>query len=74
MTPELGAAVGEAVERTKAALAPWESGRTHLNFAERPVDPARLYRPESHRRLRRIRATHDPGELFLANHSIPAGR
>jgi hypothetical protein len=72
LTPEMGAAVDEAVDRVKAALAPWESERTHLNFAERPVDPARLYTPETYRRLRRIRGAYDSGELFLANHPIPA--
>jgi FAD/FMN-containing dehydrogenase len=72
MTPEMGTAVDEAVDRVKAALAPWESERSYLNFAERPVDSARLYTPETYRRLRKIRAAYDPGELFLANHPIPA--
>ncbi len=72
LTPEMGAAVDEAVDRVKAALAPWESERTYLNFAERSVDPARLYTPETYRRLRKIRGVYDPGELFLANHPIPA--
>jgi hypothetical protein len=71
MTPEMGAAVDEAVDRVKSALAPWESERAYLNFAERPVDSARLYTPETYRRLRRIRTAYDPGELFLANHPIP---
>jgi FAD/FMN-containing dehydrogenase len=73
-TPEMGAAVGAAVDRAKHALAPWESERTYLNFAERQVDPARLYTPETYRRLRRVRAAFDPGELFLANHPIPPAR
>jgi hypothetical protein len=72
LTPEMGAAVGEAVDRVRTALAPWESGRSYLNFAERQGDPARLYTPETYRRLRRVRAAYDPGELFLANHPIPA--
>jgi FAD/FMN-containing dehydrogenase len=70
MTPEAGAAVGEAVDRTKAALAPWESERTYFNFSERPVDPARLYPSSTYRRLRKVRAAYDPGELFVANHPI----
>jgi FAD/FMN-containing dehydrogenase len=71
MTPEAGAAVGAAVDRAMAALAPWESERTYFNFSERPVDAARLYPAETYRRLRRIRAAYDPGELFVANHPIP---
>jgi hypothetical protein len=74
MTPQMGAAVGEAVDRAKAALAPWESERTYFNFSERPVDPARLYTAVTYRRLRRVRAAYDPGELFLANHPIPPAR
>ncbi len=74
MTPEMGAAVGEAVGRTKAALAPWESERTYLNFAEERVDPARLYAAETYRRLRRVRAAYDPGEMFLSNHPVPPVR
>ncbi len=74
MTPEMDAAVGEAVGRTKAALAPWESERTYLNFAEERIDPARLYPAEAYRRLRRVRAAYDRGELFLANHPVPPMR
>jgi FAD/FMN-containing dehydrogenase len=69
-TPEAAAAVDEAVDRAKAAFQPWESRRTYFNFAERPVDPERLYPPETYRRLRRIRDAYDPGRLFVANHSL----
>jgi hypothetical protein len=61
-TPELGAAVDAALDRAKAALAPWQSERTCFNFAERGVDPARLYPRETYRRLRRVKAAYDPGE------------
>jgi hypothetical protein len=70
MTPELGTAVAEAVDRAKAALEPWEAERSYFNFAERPVDAARLYSPVTYRRLRRVRAAYDAGELFIANHPI----
>jgi FAD/FMN-containing dehydrogenase len=69
-TPEIGAAVGEAVDRAKTALAPWESERTYFNFSERPIDGARLYPAQTYRRLRRIKAAYDPGELFVSNHAI----
>jgi FAD/FMN-containing dehydrogenase len=74
MTPEMGAAVGEAVDRAKAALARWESERAYLNFSERPLDPSRLCAAESYDRLRRIRSAYDPGEMFLANHPLPPAR
>jgi FAD/FMN-containing dehydrogenase len=74
MTPEMGAFVDEAVDRAKEALAPWEPERTYFNFAKRSVDSSRLYTPETYRRLRKVRAAYDPGELFLANHSVPSAR
>jgi hypothetical protein len=73
-TPELAAAVGEAVGRVKEALAPWESRRSYFNFSERPIEGERLYPPETYRRLRTIRDARDGGELFLSNHPIPPGR
>ena len=74
-TPEIAAAVHEAVDRVKAGLAPWESARTYFNFAERPVGGARLYplKTYTYQRLRKIRATHDPAEMFVSNHPDPAG-
>jgi hypothetical protein len=74
MTPEMAAAVDEAVTRSKEALAPFESERTYFNFAERPVDAARLYSEVTYRRLRKVRTAYDPGELFVANHPIPPAR
>ena len=73
-TPEIGEAVEQAVDRVKAAFAPWESSRTYFNFAERGVAPERLYPEETYRRLRRVRARYDGGELVVANHPIPPAR
>jgi FAD/FMN-containing dehydrogenase len=39
-----------------------------------PIDAAQLYANETYRRLRRIRAAYDPGELFLSNNPIPPAR
>jgi hypothetical protein len=72
--PELAAAVRAAVDRAKTGLAPWESERTYFNFSEQPVGGARLYprKTYTYQRLRKIRAAHDPGEMFVSNHPIPA--
>jgi hypothetical protein len=71
--PEVAAAVHEGVDRVKAGLAPWESARTYFNFSERQVGGARLYplKTYTYQRLRKIRADHDAGELFVSNHPIP---
>ncbi len=52
-----------------AALAPWATGTSLLNFSENPVDPGTAY-GDRWERLRETRATIDPGGVFLANHSI----
>jgi hypothetical protein len=72
-TPEIAAAVREAVDLVKTGLAPWESERTYFNFSERQVGGARLYplKTYTYQRLRKIRAAHDPGEMFVSNHPIP---
>ena len=72
-SPETAAAVHESVDRVKAALAAWESERTYFNFAERQVGGARLYplKTYTYQRLRKIRAAHDPAEMFVSNHPIP---
>jgi hypothetical protein len=72
MTPEMGAAVVVTVDRVKAALGAWGCERTSFNFATRPVDAGRLFPAATLRRLRRIKAAVDPGELFVASHRIPA--
>jgi FAD/FMN-containing dehydrogenase len=72
--PEAAEAVESAVDRVQEAFRPWESSRTYFNFAERAVEADRLYPAETYRRLRRIKAQYDAGELFLANHPIPPAR
>ena len=53
------------------AFAPYESGRQYLNFTERPTDPARFYPPVVYKRLREVKASVDPGDVFRSNHPIP---
>jgi hypothetical protein len=65
-------ALTEQFGQLRAALAPWDAGTEYLNFAERHVDAAQLFGEHRYARLQRVRASYDPGELFLANHPIPA--
>jgi hypothetical protein len=55
------------------ALAPYDTGRQYLNFAERRTDPARFYTPDAYRRLRVLKAMIDPHDVMRANHRIPPG-
>jgi FAD/FMN-containing dehydrogenase len=74
-----GFMLGDAAEQTVAdcervvdAMRPYAQGRQYLNFQEERVDPAAAFDAGTWQRLRRIRATVDPGELFQANHEIPS--
>ncbi len=69
-SPELAAAGVADTDRVLAALAPHATGGTFLNLAERVVDPATGYPDRTWRRLRSVRAQHDPGRVFLANHPV----
>ena len=66
------AAVEHHVELLIEALAPWDSGRRYLNFAESVVDPRSIFPPETYDRLRAVKARYDPTRMFQANHAIPA--
>jgi FAD/FMN-containing dehydrogenase len=69
-SPEAARAVDEGLTRLGEALAPWQSGRSYMNFAERPVSGERLFGEEVLGRLREVRATYDPGGLFVSNHPV----
>jgi FAD/FMN-containing dehydrogenase len=72
MSPQMEAAVAAHVDVVLRALAPWEAGRAYHNFTERPVDAGAFFTPETHRRLRGIKAAVDPEELFVAAHGVRA--
>ena len=63
-------AVDRPVRRLIEGIAPWDSGRRYLNFAESRTDPRAIYPPESYDRLRRAKARYDPTGMFLANHPV----
>ena len=68
---EMKAAVEQHVGHLIGRFAPWDSGRRYLNFVESRVDPRLLFPEEGYDRLREIRASYDPRDMFVANHSIP---
>jgi FAD/FMN-containing dehydrogenase len=70
MTPEMGAAVKANVEIVQAVLAPWDSGRTYLNFTERRQRGERLFGDAAYRRLQSVKAAVDPDDVFRSNHPV----
>jgi hypothetical protein len=69
-TPEMVAGLRAALPPFKAAMAAWEAGTGYLNFEESSVDSRSFYDEVTHRRLSRIKAQVDPGDVFLSNHPI----
>jgi FAD/FMN-containing dehydrogenase len=68
--PQVKAAVHATVQSLMAALEPWQSGHTYLNFAESRRD-ARMFWPETvHARLKRIKRTVDPQNVIRSNHPL----
>jgi FAD/FMN-containing dehydrogenase len=65
-------AVDQRHDHVQSALAPWDAGRMP-NFADRPVDPVRLFTEEAYARLREVKSRYDPDNVIQANHEIPTG-
>jgi FAD/FMN-containing dehydrogenase len=57
----------------RRALTPYDSGRRYLNFTEQATDVSTFYKPGAYERLQAVKASVDPGNVFRANHPIPAG-
>jgi FAD/FMN-containing dehydrogenase len=68
-------AAEESVRSHLAAIAqrtePWDAGTAYLNFADRPIDPARLFGDERFARLQAVKRAYDPQDLLVSNHPIP---
>jgi FAD binding domain len=69
-TPDRIDAVAGSIDRLHDAMAPWESGRTYLNFSERRREPHALFPPETLQRLRAVKRRVDPDELFCVCHPV----
>ncbi|MBL8928077.1 MAG: FAD-binding oxidoreductase [Pseudonocardia sp.] len=63
------AAVERDVARVVAAVQPWGTGRTYLNFVERPSDTATAFTAQAWARLQRLRATYDPRGVLHTPHT-----
>ena len=74
MDPVMTAAVRAYLPVVKDALARYDSGREYLNFAETSTDARRLWPADTYRRLREVKAEHDPLDIFRANHPVTPAR
>jgi len=72
--PELVAPVSAQLDAVKEALAPWAAGQRYLNFTESRGHSASFWTEAACRRLRRVKAATDPGDMILSNHPIPRGQ
>ena len=72
LTPdaEARAAVDRRVEHVLATIAPWDSGRRYLNFAESKMDPRSIFPAEGYDRLLAARRRYDPTCVFVPNHAV----
>ena len=64
------ASIDAAIDDVLAAMAPFESGRSALNFVDRPVSGQAEFTPAAYQRLQRLRALVDPAGTLRANHPI----
>src|SRR3954471_8686762 len=71
MDPVMTAAVSAYLPVVKDSLARYDAGREYLNFAEKTTDPRRLWALDTYHELRRVKADHDPLDVFRSNHPVP---
>ena len=70
-TPELAMQGQLDAHQVTAALEPWSTGRSYLNFAENAVDPRTGYEESAWLQLKGIRSAFDPDDRFVGNHRVP---
>jgi FAD/FMN-containing dehydrogenase len=73
-TTALSAIVDAPGAGLAAALAPYATGGSFLNFLADPARTETAFTAANLRRLREVKRAYDPGELFAVGHSVaPAG-
>ena len=53
------------------AMRPYSTGGSFLNFLQDPARVETAYTPADFRRLRTVKSTYDPDNVFCLNHNIP---
>lgn len=70
MTPELGQAIEDRLDRLHAAMQPWAADGGYFNFAERPCDADAILPPDVCARLSEVKRQYDPDGVFQSNHEL----
>jgi FAD/FMN-containing dehydrogenase len=70
--PEAVVKAHEDVAALLAALEPWKSQQTYMNFTERRENATRFVSEQAYHRLRRIKAAVDPRNMIRSNHPLEA--
>jgi FAD/FMN-containing dehydrogenase len=70
MAPEMTDPINQHIDRICDALAPWSTGGCYFNFADRPTALESLFDDSTVRRLREVKTTYDPHDVFCGNHPI----
>ena len=69
-TPELAATVRGYAQAVKDALAAWHASYDYYNFEETPAPASAVLPPASYHRLRKIKASYDPGQAIISAHPV----
>jgi hypothetical protein len=70
MTPELGEAINEQLDKLGDAMKPWAAEGGYYNYSERPCDIDAILPADTCARLADVKRKWDPDEMVRANHSV----
>jgi hypothetical protein len=70
MTPELGAAIPQHLEKIEQTMQPWAGEGSYYNFTERPCDADAILPADVCARLAEVKRKWDPEAMIVANHSV----
>jgi FAD binding domain len=70
MTPDLGLAIDDRLDRLHQALEPWAADGGYFNFAERSCDADAILPADVCARLGEVKRKWDPDGRIVANHTV----
>jgi hypothetical protein len=70
MTPELGAAIPQHLEKIEQTMQPWAGEGSYYNFTERSCDADAILPADVCTRLAEVKRKWDPEGTIVANHSV----